>query len=158
MINAKGKTLEDVGEEDPSTPLPANHIGEYRDDTCSICLEQYEGEINPAMLYVCGHAFHLQCAETWRQRSNSCPLCWNSLIEAGVYFETGESALPMDEILKVDQQNNLSLDVTETETDEEEQGLVHRNEEGSDEEGTEPQPTATQLRTQKCRRCLWFCC
>ncbi|KAJ9457339.1 E3 ubiquitin-protein ligase RHF1A [Diplonema papillatum] len=59
-------------------------FGAYKQDTCSICLERYTAS-NPAMLYACGHAFHLQCAETWRQRSDTCPLCWGPLHETELY-------------------------------------------------------------------------
>eukprot|EP01004_Peranema_trichophorum_P004590 NODE_3502_length_1339_cov_51.055921_g3060_i0.p1 GENE.NODE_3502_length_1339_cov_51.055921_g3060_i0~~NODE_3502_length_1339_cov_51.055921_g3060_i0.p1 ORF type:complete len:135 (+),score=8.17 NODE_3502_length_1339_cov_51.055921_g3060_i0:55-459(+) len=63
---------------------PKHHFAEYRDDTCPICLEKYDDTYNPSMLYFCGHGFHLQCAESWRQRSNACPLCWSDMIEVGV--------------------------------------------------------------------------
>eukprot|EP01059_Diplonema_ambulator_P036320 TRINITY_DN9013_c0_g1_i2.p1 TRINITY_DN9013_c0_g1~~TRINITY_DN9013_c0_g1_i2.p1 ORF type:complete len:190 (+),score=33.07 TRINITY_DN9013_c0_g1_i2:51-572(+) len=62
-------------------------FGVYCQDTCSICLEKYH-VTNPAMTYICGHAFHLQCAESWRERQRTCPLCWAPLQEAELY--TGE--------------------------------------------------------------------
>eukprot|EP01064_Diplonema_japonicum_P020573 TRINITY_DN30181_c0_g1_i1.p1 TRINITY_DN30181_c0_g1~~TRINITY_DN30181_c0_g1_i1.p1 ORF type:complete len:166 (+),score=9.13 TRINITY_DN30181_c0_g1_i1:55-552(+) len=62
-------------------------FGAYCQDTCSICLEKYN-ITNPAMTYLCGHAFHLQCAESWRERKGTCPLCWTTLHEAELY--TGE--------------------------------------------------------------------
>eukprot|EP00992_Anisonema_acinus_P011047 TRINITY_DN7085_c0_g1_i1.p1 TRINITY_DN7085_c0_g1~~TRINITY_DN7085_c0_g1_i1.p1 ORF type:complete len:148 (+),score=1.63 TRINITY_DN7085_c0_g1_i1:66-509(+) len=66
----------------------------YRDDMCSVCLEAYDADNNPATLYLCGHAFHLQCAETWRQRRASCPLCWEPLEELGLCGP--EWAMPAD--------------------------------------------------------------
>eukprot|EP01061_Rhynchopus_euleeides_P038302 TRINITY_DN65779_c0_g1_i1.p2 TRINITY_DN65779_c0_g1~~TRINITY_DN65779_c0_g1_i1.p2 ORF type:complete len:203 (+),score=33.73 TRINITY_DN65779_c0_g1_i1:621-1229(+) len=61
-----------------------SEFGVYKQDTCSICLEKY-GRENPAMMYTCGHAFHLQCAESWRQRRVTCPMCWEVLEEAQLY-------------------------------------------------------------------------
>ena len=59
-------------------------FGIYNQVTCSICLEKYT-TMNPAMTYQCGHAYHLQCAESWRQRNGTCPMCWEPLDEAALY-------------------------------------------------------------------------
>ena len=72
--------------EDGSMPSSASfdEFGAYLQDQCSICLEKYCRN-NPAMLYQCGHAFHLQCAECWKERQATCPLCWQPLVEAELY-------------------------------------------------------------------------
>jgi len=73
---ASVSSLPDVtGAESPSTPqLTGFIVGEYRQSHCPICLEIYTSD-NPAVLFSCHHAFHLQCVESWRQRSRLCPVC-----------------------------------------------------------------------------------
>ncbi|TKY50666.1 RING-H2 finger protein ATL18 [Spatholobus suberectus] len=47
-----------------------------RDEICSICLVEYEGEDAVSELGRCGHVFHLNCIEQWIHRNQfSCPLC-----------------------------------------------------------------------------------
>eukprot|EP01006_Ploeotia_vitrea_P048580 TRINITY_DN67252_c11_g6_i1.p2 TRINITY_DN67252_c11_g6~~TRINITY_DN67252_c11_g6_i1.p2 ORF type:complete len:181 (-),score=0.92 TRINITY_DN67252_c11_g6_i1:260-802(-) len=82
-------------------PSPRRFNGEYREDTCAICLERYN-EGNPSMIYECGHAYHLQCAEEWRQRSPRCPVCWRMLTEAGLFFDPQDEITPFeDDVHKV---------------------------------------------------------
>lgn len=42
--------------------------------TCCICMEGYSGD-NPMFRGACRHHFHLPCLLSWKQRSNSCPMC-----------------------------------------------------------------------------------
>lgn len=59
------------------------HVGNYNESTCSICLELYTMD-NPAFILSCGHSLHVQCVESWMQRSNLCPVCYQALrIEEG---------------------------------------------------------------------------
>ncbi|KEG11927.1 hypothetical protein DQ04_02141050 [Trypanosoma grayi] len=58
-------------------------VGEYHLSSCPICLERFTLD-NPAILVVCGHGFHLQCLEEWRQRSAMCPVCMKPLRGEGV--------------------------------------------------------------------------
>lgn len=53
-------------------------VGEFHQSCCPICLEKFVKE-NPAVIYPCSHAFHMQCAFSWRQRSASCPVCFEPL-------------------------------------------------------------------------------
>ena len=39
-------------------------------DPCPICLES-----DPDLPIECGHRFHSDCIEQWRQRSKACPMC-----------------------------------------------------------------------------------
>ena len=48
--------------------------GAYHTRSCPICLERF-GSDNPAKVLPCRHAFHVQCIESWRQRSRQCPMC-----------------------------------------------------------------------------------
>ncbi|XP_039063673.1 probable E3 ubiquitin-protein ligase RHB1A [Hibiscus syriacus] len=49
------------------------------DDTCPICLEEYDEE-NPKLLAKCEHRFHLSCILEWMERSDTCPLCDQEMI------------------------------------------------------------------------------
>lgn len=53
-------------------------VGEYHLTSCPICLEHFTLD-NPAILLKCEHGFHLQCLESWRQRSAVCPMCFTPL-------------------------------------------------------------------------------
>eukprot|EP01063_Lacrimia_lanifica_P018797 TRINITY_DN2573_c0_g1_i1.p2 TRINITY_DN2573_c0_g1~~TRINITY_DN2573_c0_g1_i1.p2 ORF type:complete len:201 (+),score=25.41 TRINITY_DN2573_c0_g1_i1:63-665(+) len=72
-----------------------SEFGTYNQDTCCICLEKY-CSVNPAMTYACGHAFHLQCAEAWRERGGGCPMCLGPMVEAELYTG-GEEPPPTSE-------------------------------------------------------------
>lgn len=43
---------------------------------CSICLESCNNMVN----LVCTHSFCSDCLFTWRQRSNSCPMCRQDIV------------------------------------------------------------------------------
>ncbi|CCW65675.1 unnamed protein product [Phytomonas sp. EM1] len=53
-------------------------VGEYNFSVCPICLEHFTIH-NPAIIVHCEHGFHLQCLESWRQRSAVCPVCLQPL-------------------------------------------------------------------------------
>jgi len=66
----------------PQTPsLPVARYQDLKGDTeteetCSICLVEYEGEDAVSKLRTCGHVFHFNCIEQWTLRNQfSCPLC-----------------------------------------------------------------------------------
>ncbi|XP_047171805.1 probable E3 ubiquitin-protein ligase RHB1A isoform X2 [Vigna umbellata] len=44
------------------------------EDTCPICLEEYDAE-NPKLATNCDHHFHLACILEWMERSETCPVC-----------------------------------------------------------------------------------
>ncbi|PIN02173.1 Anaphase-promoting complex (APC), subunit 11 [Handroanthus impetiginosus] len=43
--------------------------------TCSICLEEYHGEVTVRYLPHCGHYFHVECIDQWFQKNSTCPVC-----------------------------------------------------------------------------------
>ncbi|KAK4422586.1 putative E3 ubiquitin-protein ligase RHB1A [Sesamum alatum] len=49
------------------------------DDTCPICLEEYDEE-NPKLLTKCDHHFHLACILEWMERSDTCPVCDQEMV------------------------------------------------------------------------------
>ncbi|KAL9645621.1 hypothetical protein ABK040_015837 [Willaertia magna] len=68
------------------TLFKENLYEEDDDKVCPICLELYTNE-NPEIKCKCGHSFHFQCSEEWRQRSHECPVCFNRLLYE---FEEGQ--------------------------------------------------------------------
>ncbi|KAL0371841.1 UNVERIFIED_CONTAM: putative E3 ubiquitin-protein ligase RHB1A [Sesamum calycinum] len=49
------------------------------DDTCPICLEEYDAE-NPKLITKCDHHFHLACILEWMERSDTCPVCDQEMV------------------------------------------------------------------------------
>lgn len=46
------------------------------EESCSICLVEFDEEDLVSKLSKCGHVFHLDCIESWVNRSQfTCPLC-----------------------------------------------------------------------------------
>ncbi|WOL16667.1 hypothetical protein Cni_G25455 [Canna indica] len=42
---------------------------------CSVCLSEFREDDALRLLPKCGHAFHLQCIDTWLRSHSNCPLC-----------------------------------------------------------------------------------
>ncbi|KAF3793624.1 RING-H2 finger protein [Nymphaea thermarum] len=42
---------------------------------CSVCLNEFEEGQKLRILPKCGHAFHIDCIDTWLQAHSNCPLC-----------------------------------------------------------------------------------
>ncbi|KAK7253048.1 hypothetical protein RIF29_37446 [Crotalaria pallida] len=49
------------------------------EDTCPICLEEYDAE-NPKLITKCDHHFHLACILEWMERSETCPVCDQDMV------------------------------------------------------------------------------
>ena len=43
--------------------------------TCAICLQTYQDQDVVAKGQICGHVFHLDCLNTWLEKSYTCPYC-----------------------------------------------------------------------------------
>jgi hypothetical protein len=77
--NASCANLSDCGNEASVLDgLETFDVGEYHLVSCPICLEHFTLD-NPAILLKCEHGFHLQCLESWRQRSSMCPMCFTPI-------------------------------------------------------------------------------
>ena len=64
---------EDEGEEfHPFRPQPVK-LG-LSEDTCVICLSDFEDQDAEAMKLPCGHLFHAECITRWLQQSRHCPM------------------------------------------------------------------------------------
>lgn len=48
--------------------------GAYSDNTCSICLDDYE-EGDQLLQLTCGHVFHRPCIDLWLKSHRVCPCC-----------------------------------------------------------------------------------
>ncbi|XP_010523957.1 PREDICTED: RING-H2 finger protein ATL5 [Tarenaya hassleriana] len=42
---------------------------------CAVCLSEFEEDDEGRVLPKCGHAFHVDCIDTWFRSRSSCPLC-----------------------------------------------------------------------------------
>jgi len=56
------------------TPATLADKFKYNQTLCSICLMDYEPNSRLRLL-PCHHNFHSECIETWKSRSNLCPIC-----------------------------------------------------------------------------------
>ncbi|KAL6606132.1 hypothetical protein ACP70R_041785 [Stipagrostis hirtigluma subsp. patula] len=61
---------------------------------CAVCLCEFAGEDRLRLLPLCGHAFHIDCIDTWLLSNSTCPLCRCALgADAAALFEAfGETA------------------------------------------------------------------
>ncbi|PON41874.1 43kDa postsynaptic protein [Trema orientale] len=51
------------------------------EETCSICLVEFEMEDVVSQLSKCGHVFHVKCIESWLDSNHfTCPLCRSSFL------------------------------------------------------------------------------
>jgi len=67
---------DEISINEESSLCPENTFGiEY---ACSICYEDYTKEDIIRRLR-CGHIYHLNCVDTWFQRSSQCPMCKDDL-------------------------------------------------------------------------------
>ncbi|KAF0935235.1 hypothetical protein E2562_031271 [Oryza meyeriana var. granulata] len=55
---------------------------------CAVCLCEFDGDDRLRLLPVCGHAFHLQCIDTWLLSNSTCPLCRGTLYVPGLTIES----------------------------------------------------------------------
>ena len=51
------------------------------EETCSICLNNYEEDDNIYILEACNHKFHTKCIVNWFRCASSCPCCRDNTVE-----------------------------------------------------------------------------
>uniref|UniRef100_A0A0A9DVR3 RING-type E3 ubiquitin transferase n=1 Tax=Arundo donax TaxID=35708 RepID=A0A0A9DVR3_ARUDO len=54
---------------------------------CAVCLCEFDTEDKLRLLPLCGHAFHLNCIDTWLLSNSTCPLCRGVLFVPGLMAE-----------------------------------------------------------------------
>jgi hypothetical protein len=54
---------------------------------CAVCLCEFDAEDRLRLLPLCGHAFHLDCIDTWLLSNSTCPLCRGVLFTPGLMAE-----------------------------------------------------------------------
>ncbi|KAB2633388.1 RING-H2 finger protein ATL46-like [Pyrus ussuriensis x Pyrus communis] len=54
---------------------------------CAVCLCEFSDQDKLRLLPVCGHAFHIDCIDTWLLSNSTCPLCRGTLLGSGILLE-----------------------------------------------------------------------
>lgn len=71
--------------------LPVFHfkeiVGLNEPVDCAVCLTEFFLEDKLRLLPVCGHAFHINCIDTWLLSNSTCPLCRATLFTPGFPIE-----------------------------------------------------------------------
>ncbi|XP_062234134.1 RING-H2 finger protein ATL46-like [Phragmites australis] len=69
-------------------------VGAKEPFDCAVCLCEFAGEERLRLLPLCGHAFHIDCIDTWLLSNSTCPLCRCALgADAAALFDAfGEMA------------------------------------------------------------------
>ncbi|XP_057948890.1 RING-H2 finger protein ATL46-like [Malania oleifera] len=55
---------------------------------CAVCLCEFSERDKLRLLPLCGHAFHIDCIDTWLLSNSSCPLCRGTLFTPGLGMES----------------------------------------------------------------------
>ena len=58
-------------------------LGLVEGTDCSVCLSEFQEDESVRLLPKCGHAFHIQCIDTWLRSHSNCPLCRANVICVG---------------------------------------------------------------------------
>ncbi|CAG9325864.1 unnamed protein product [Blepharisma stoltei] len=85
MIKFRSERLAQMLYDRPANPLTPEEMEklypsvawcslEREKETCSVCLEEFEGEAKVRKL-ICEHIFHVKCIDEWTQTNAKCPLC-----------------------------------------------------------------------------------
>ncbi|XVE58066.1 hypothetical protein DITRI_Ditri04bG0140500 [Diplodiscus trichospermus] len=70
-----GRTIESY----PKTELgESGRLPKLNDNTCPICLSEYQPKETLRTIPTCSHYFHSSCIDEWLKMNASCPLCRNS--------------------------------------------------------------------------------
>jgi hypothetical protein len=51
------------------------------EDSCAICLNDYDEDANTYTLEACNHKFHTKCIVNWFRHASSCPCCRDNTVE-----------------------------------------------------------------------------
>lgn len=62
-------------------------VGAKEPFDCAVCLCEFSDDDKLRLLPICGHAFHLNCIDTWLLSNSTCPLCRGALFIHGLAIE-----------------------------------------------------------------------
>ncbi|CAB4311232.1 unnamed protein product [Prunus armeniaca] len=62
-------------------------IGSKEPFDCAVCLCEFSDQDKLRLLPNCGHAFHIDCIDTWLLSNSTCPLCRGTLLSSGFFLE-----------------------------------------------------------------------
>ncbi|XP_073005496.1 RING-H2 finger protein ATL46 [Typha latifolia] len=62
-------------------------VGPKEPFDCAVCLCEFTQEDKLRLLPICGHAFHIDCIDTWLLSNSTCPLCRGALYVQGLGIE-----------------------------------------------------------------------
>ncbi|CAN8302096.1 unnamed protein product [Cochlearia groenlandica] len=75
LMGLDGPTIESY----PKTVLgESKRFPKIDDDTCHICLSEYEPKDTIRTIPTCQHCFHVHCIDAWLKLNGTCPVCRNS--------------------------------------------------------------------------------
>ncbi|KAL1226266.1 RING-H2 finger protein ATL64 [Cardamine amara subsp. amara] len=66
-------------------------------EECSVCLSEFEEEDEGRLLPKCGHAFHVDCIDTWFRSRSTCPLC-RAPVQPAITESPAVTVKPVDNI------------------------------------------------------------
>nr|GMD01160.1 RING-H2 finger protein ATL46-like [Ipomoea batatas] len=75
---------------------------------CAVCLSEFLETHKLRLLPMCGHAFHINCIDTWLLSNSTCPLCRGALFNPG--FSTANPMFGYGELAEEDGDNGISAD------------------------------------------------
>lgn len=55
--------------------ITSNYSKECKEDTCAVCLGEFNEGDEVRVLPECGHIFHVLCIDKWLYSHTNCPLC-----------------------------------------------------------------------------------
>lgn len=62
-------------------------VGPKEPFDCAVCLCEFSEKDQLRLLPMCGHAFHINCIDTWLLSNSTCPLCRGTLFNPGFSIE-----------------------------------------------------------------------
>lgn len=62
-------------------------VGPKEPFDCAVCLSEFVEKDKLRLLPMCGHAFHINCIDTWLLTNSTCPLCRGTLFNPGFSVE-----------------------------------------------------------------------
>ncbi|KAK7251429.1 hypothetical protein RIF29_34619 [Crotalaria pallida] len=87
---------------------PKTLLGESRrllkpsDNTCSICLSEYEPKETLRTMPKCNHYFHADCIDEWLKMNGTCPLCISSPMASSTITSSFSSLSPTSSFFTID--------------------------------------------------------